>query len=926
MKKIFIFAALLQLAFIAKSEPTEKDRSLNEIKDDVNNNYQYSTDNTIPTLEPQTAGDANFKQDYDTTISTSKPEVKSKVTPDKAPNHQRTTKKPRDALDPLDQYLLDGILQIVDDKFDTINKRIMTLEKGINNLQYYNVRSFRVVNTHLHAVDTILHGITSEINQVELKNREMERAIGSVKNEMSDLQTMNTGMFQAIEQNLVHFHKDITSRLSEFESDLDVTNEQISGIKNDTKYIKFELDTLKADQNDLVINTGDIRIKSAETAHSAELLVNVTLGILQESAVLTSNVDEISMSLVAISRNVSDISALAGEIKNDMAVYRTNASAEMKDEDIISSSGELMSDKNTQELRVQDSQTFMTCSKMFELLDAKLKTIKLHQNTSCRITDSEEFKNDSKNLLKALSVVNENVLQSVTMYRHAGDLIERVISETEFIATEQVKLRGDIQDFLVNNSMYLEYLAQINQTLDLAQGSAATILDTPTTAIPKDARCDVSAGILDAVTNIVRNNTEVVELLTNLAETSTTALKETVGYLQTEVTKLRKVKQDHPRRHAYSKVNLARDDPKAGYSSEDFKDLKNTTDWIYKLVEAVASNTGWIPYVFHNMRFIESQVNKTLKLSYEISERTEETLIRQRMESKIYNKVTAPTTPPPSLAKVLSKEILSTTRKSTPVSTARPPQGFDSRKVSASDLGVSNSSLGHMMEFVYETNVKIDRLIPALTNLLGEPEPYITLVGGESDREGRVEIYYKGIWGTVCETLSHVEASYVCRNLGFLGGVSAGNGFFGAGSGPFWNLNVTCLHTHYCDAVKPVITPGKCDHNTDFAVICEHMLRLTSEDDNEIQRNTGMLEIFHDNRWSPVCAKGWDRNETSVACRQLGFHEGAATAIKDDSLKDTYWMKNVTCKGHENRLDACAFDGFIFNACPDFKHVSVICS
>ena len=83
-----------------------------------------------------------------------------------------------------------------------------------------------------------------------------------------------------------------------------------------------------------------------------------------------------------------------------------------------------------------------------------------------------------------------------------------------------------------------------------------------------------------------------------------------------------------------------------------------------------------------------------------------------------------------------------------------------------------------------------------------------------------MEIYYKGIWGTVCETLSHIEASYVCRNLGFLGGISAGNGHFGPGSGPFWNLNVTCLRTRYCDAVKPVITPDRCDHANDFAVIC----------------------------------------------------------------------------------------------------------
>ena len=99
-------------------------------------------------------------------------------------------------------------------------------------------------------------------------------------------------------------------------------------------------------------------------------------------------------------------------------------------------------------------------------------------------------------------------------------------------------------------------------------------------------------------------------------------------------------------------------------------------------------------------------------------------------------------------------------------------------------------------------------------------EPYITLVGGDSDREGRVEIYYKGTWGTVCEPLTHIEASYICRSLGFLGGVAAENGFFGAGTGPFWNLNVTCLRSRYCDAVKPVIDLSKCDHAKDSAVIC----------------------------------------------------------------------------------------------------------
>lgn len=99
-------------------------------------------------------------------------------------------------------------------------------------------------------------------------------------------------------------------------------------------------------------------------------------------------------------------------------------------------------------------------------------------------------------------------------------------------------------------------------------------------------------------------------------------------------------------------------------------------------------------------------------------------------------------------------------------------------------------------------------------------EPYISLIDGESDREGRVEIYNRGQWGTIPGEFSHVEASYVCRKLGYLGGVFAGNGFFGAGSGPFLALNVTCLRTRWCTAVNAVTHPEEYSHESDVGVIC----------------------------------------------------------------------------------------------------------
>lgn len=65
---------------------------------------------------------------------------------------------------------------------------------------------------------------------------------------------------------------------------------------------------------------------------------------------------------------------------------------------------------------------------------------------------------------------------------------------------------------------------------------------------------------------------------------------------------------------------------------------------------------------------------------------------------------------------------------------------------------------------------------------------------------------------------------YVCRRLGYTGGVALDRGQFGAGDGIYWKLNVTCLYEQWCDAVTPMPISEHCNHASDFAVVCGKFL------------------------------------------------------------------------------------------------------
>ncbi len=90
--------------------------------------------------------------------------------------------------------------------------------------------------------------------------------------------------------------------------------------------------------------------------------------------------------------------------------------------------------------------------------------------------------------------------------------------------------------------------------------------------------------------------------------------------------------------------------------------------------------------------------------------------------------------------------------------------------------------------------------------------------------EGRVEISFKGQWGTVCDdNWDYTDADVVCRQLGYYAASAVvSQAHFGGGSGPILLDDVECVgnETDLLDCAHQGIGKHNCKHSEDAGVQC----------------------------------------------------------------------------------------------------------
>lgn len=520
-------------------------------------------------------------------------------------------------MDPLEESILTSILRSVDEKFESLSTRINTMERGLNTLQYYNLRQFRTVNTHLHTVDNLLQNLGTRLEQQDIGNGELATSLLLIKREVKNAAMMNQESFDKMAERMGSMSHELGLKVA-------LVEKSIIKAMNDTA---IQQDEVASVLREIVVSERD---RTKQICSESLAKVQTRIDDLENMTInKIANFENATMSVI------SNMNVTVDPVNVDI-----NATAR-------------------------------------RLLEERL----------------QEF--------------NDNVLDSIRFYRHTGDLVERIVGATESVADDQVKLREDIKHFLE---------LQVNLTSGYVQNAERQ--DDISNVIPNDVNdiivekssknCEITSAVMEEIQLMYRNGSQVLDVIAEMTRSSQNELKTTIQQLNNEVFKLQEIRSEEETPHP---------EMLSGQIDFHLEEISNNTRAVFHIVEAIASNTGWIPYIFSNLQFLENQINQTLvtaKMAFRSASlqnsKTPYTLKDQGYQNG------------PHLSD--DPNLMSSTPRN------QDTKIFSEKDVESAEGWLSLNQtieLQTQFEFVYETNKRVNRILPALTRLLGEPGLYCNL-------------------------------------------------------------------------------------------------------------------------------------------------------------------------------------------------------
>ncbi|XP_062472985.1 lysyl oxidase homolog 2 [Pezoporus occidentalis] len=222
------------------------------------------------------------------------------------------------------------------------------------------------------------------------------------------------------------------------------------------------------------------------------------------------------------------------------------------------------------------------------------------------------------------------------------------------------------------------------------------------------------------------------------------------------------------------------------------------------------------------------------------------------------------------------------------------------------------------------------------------PKIQLRLAGQKrKHNEGRVEVFYSGEWGTVCDDDFSIHAAHVvCRELGYVEAVSwLPSSKYGKGEGKIWMDNV------HCNGKEPTLAActsngwgvTDCKHTEDVGVVCSEKRIPGFKFDNSLLNQIenmniqvedirirpilatyrkrvpvteGYVEVKDEGAWKQICDKHWTMKNSRVVCGMFGFpserkYNTNVYKMFASRRKQLYWAYSMDCSGNEAHISSC---------------------
>ncbi|XP_050418836.1 uncharacterized protein LOC126832172 [Patella vulgata] len=731
--------------------------------------------------------------------------------------------------------VMSSMLLVVDKKFDTLSTRITSLEQAVNNLQFYSLRQFKIINTNLQSVNSFIHGVHGQMTQLDSDSRAVKIALDILDQDMTDYTESNKEYLEDLSKTMTQIDSSLHDKTNDIKQSLSIMEENIVN-----KIISKLIPNVTTTQQPI----------TTPTPTDIPCQVNITH--------LENHIDRRFVELklytqLQIASNINNISSIFSIAEAKQELYK----------------------------HTLDNRKNPTVNKLDSLPEENFIRDG-ERKLECSLIENEK-------LFNALSNMTANIVQAVSYFRHTGSLFEAIITNTDSIAVDQTQIRQELTE--LKAGLQGQNFTDSGLFNDNEHKPSIKVNHT------NNEMCSLSFKEMQDAIVKSRNETKFLDVVARLVLNTSVSLSNTLVGLQDEVFRLNEIGI----KLSEANVNKVTYDP-----TRILQDILNHTKLTHNIARIIASNTGWMPHTFHRVGAVGEQLNKSLEITQNLYGDFSNVFDIQMgsKRGKEHNKAQT------VMESALNHRAQTASRE------------YDILR----EDNVTSLPSSPLLNLIFDTNKELKRIMPALTRLIAEPEPLFTLINGQAENEGRLEVYHKGQWGTLCgHNLDNAEASIICRSLGYFGGVAAEKGSFGPGKGGFWGYNKTCIRNQRCPVVNERIEFAHCKHANDLGIVCDHMMRLIDMD-GFISRSRGRLQLYHKGRWRPICSRGWKESEVRTTCRQLGYRDGRL--INGGEVKrgnDNLFVSNVICEKEANILHSCNSRSWTMSKCNGYLPVALYC-